>query len=296
MDLNLLYIFSAIYRERNLTRASKIVGISPAGASAALRRLRDEFQDSLFIRTAHGVEPTVRANTIAEKLGLALDLVEQARKPERVFDPAKEECVFLIGMSDYSQAIILPALLEKLRQSAPGISLAIRSTGNDSVRQALDDGAFDLIIGNVSTPLGRIRQQQLLMERFSGIVARTHPLAGKALDIRQLNDYPALLTEGHGNDRWWEHPLIRSTGYAPRRIVSIPGFLAVPLMLLDSPLVCVTAHRLCAIFTRSYPLDVVPLPFDDQSILIRQYWHERWHADPTHRWLRQAIYSLCKTL
>lgn len=42
MDLNLLHVFRAIYREKNLTRAAECLGISPAGASAALRRLREE--------------------------------------------------------------------------------------------------------------------------------------------------------------------------------------------------------------------------------------------------------------
>src|SRR5690348_15837699 len=104
--------------------------MSPAGVSAALRRLRDEFQDDLFIRKAHGVEPTVRADAIAEKARQVLELVDQAKIPGYTFDPATEKRVVLIGMRDYSQAIILPSLLDILRQSAPGTSLAIRHTGN----------------------------------------------------------------------------------------------------------------------------------------------------------------------
>lgn len=296
MDLNLLHVFSAIYREKNLTRAAESLGISPAGASAALRRLREEFQDTLFIRKAHGVEPTVRADAIAEKLSMALELVEQAKKPGHAFDPAKENRVFIVGMSDYSQAIILPSLLKALRASAPGVSLAVRHTGGTTVRKSLDDGMFDLVIGNVITPLGRIRQQHLLTEGFSGLIAQTHPLAFRTFDVQELNDYPALLTEAHGNEMWWEHPMIKATGYAPTKIVSIPGFLGVSLLLLNSPLVCVTARRLSAIFTKAYPLKTIPMPFDDQPILIRQYWHERLHNDPAHMWLRQQIYNVCKAI
>jgi DNA-binding transcriptional LysR family regulator len=296
MDLNLLNVFIAIYRERNLTRAAERLGISPAGVSAALRRLRNEFGDTLFIRKAHGVEPTVRADAIAEKFGMALELVEQAKKPDRAFNPAQEDRAFVIGMSDYSQAIILPSLLRLLRESAPGISLAIRHTGGIPVRQSLDAGAFDLVIGNVIAPLGRIRQQHLLTEAFNGVVARTHPLASKTFEVEELNKYPALLTEAHGGERWWEHPMFKASGYAPNHVISIPGFLGVSLLLLDSPLVCVTTRRLSAIFTKVYPLAVIPLPFDEQPILIRQYWHERLHNDPAHRWLRQSVYQVCKAL
>lgn len=294
MDLNLIYVFSAIYRERNLTRAADSLGMSPAGVSAALRRLRDEFQDTLFIRKSHGVEPTVRADAIAEKLRSAQELVEQARNPESLFDPARESRDFIVGMSDYSQAVILPRLLDTLRQAAPGINLAIRHTGNGAIRKTLEDGVFDLVVGNVTTPLGRTRQQQLLNDGFCGLVARGHPLADKDFTPDELNDYPALLTEAHGNERWWEHPLIKASGYAPKKLTSIPGFLGVPLLLLETPLVCVTARRLCAIFTRAYPLVEIPLPFASQPIPIRQYWHERHHNDPAHRWLRQTFYKVCQ--
>lgn len=296
MDLNLLQVFSAIYRERNLTRAAESLKMSTAGVSAALRRLRDEFQDTLFIRRPHGVEPTLRADAIAEKTRQVLELVNQAKMPGHTFDPATEKRVVVVGMSDYSQAIILPTLLKTLRQSAPGISLAIRHTGNRTIRKALEDDAFDLVIGNVITPLGRIRQQQILTEEFSGLVAQTHPLASRKFELSEINEYPALLTEAHGNERWWEHPLIKATGYHPAKIISIPGFLGVSLLLLDSKFICVTARRLSDIFTKAYPLKVIPMPFDNQPILIRQYWHERWHNDPVHRWLRQSIYNVCKSI
>lgn len=296
MDLNLLHVFAAIYRERNLTRAAENLGLTRPAVSLALRRLRDELQDPLFIRKPHGVEPTVRADTLAEKLELALSLVEEATKPTREFDPMQEDRNFVIGMSDYCMVTILPALLENLRQNTGGITLSVRHPGNEGARQALENSTFDLLIGNVQMPAGRIRQQQLLTEQFAAVVAQSHPLAHLSFDPEELNRYPALLTEGSGNYRWWENANIKSSGYNPRQIFTVPFFFGVSLLLNDSPMVFVTNRRLSRMFTAVYPVTEIPLPFDDQPIVIRQYWHERWHSDPAHRWLRQTIHSLCQKL
>lgn len=296
MDLNLLYVFSAVYREKNLSRAAETLGISPAGVSAALRRLRNEFDDILFIRKAHGVEPTVRADFIAEKFKIALEVVGQAKNPDSAFDPQRETRNFIIGISDYTQAVVLPSLLKILRTSAPGVALAFRHTGNASIRRSLDDGVFDLVIGNVISPMGRTRQQNLLTDGFCGIVASTHPLARKEFNIEELNAYPALLTEAHGNERWWEYPGIKSSGYAPSKVTSLPNFMGIARLLLDTPVVCVTTKRLSSLFIQRYPLTAVPLPFDNQPIILRQYWHERFHNDPAHRWLRQSFYNTCQNI
>lgn len=296
MDLNLVPFFLAIYRERSLTRSAEILGVSQPYVSSALRRLRAEYQDSLFIRKAHGVEPTVRAHAIAEKLEQAMSLMREAAAPEGGFDPAREERTFTLGMSDYCMAVIMPALYAELRRSAPGISIAIRHPGNEGARKALESDTFHLLLGNVQTPLGRTRQQQLFTEGFTALVDVKHPLANRNFGVDELNEYPALLTEGAGNEQWWEHPKIKMTGYAPKQVFSIPVFLGVSLLLRDSPLVCISSHRLSRMFKKAHPVTEVPLPFGEHRIAIRQFWHERWHADPAHRWLRHLIYTVCQDI
>ena len=51
VDLNLFIVFDAIYTEANLTRAGQIVGITQPAVSNALARLRETFNDPLFMST-----------------------------------------------------------------------------------------------------------------------------------------------------------------------------------------------------------------------------------------------------
>ena len=50
IDLNLFIAFDVIYTEGNLTKAGKVLGITQPAVSNALSRLRETFDDDLFVR------------------------------------------------------------------------------------------------------------------------------------------------------------------------------------------------------------------------------------------------------
>lgn len=61
-------VFAALWRDRNVTKAAKAIGMTQPALSRALARLRVEFGDPLFVRVARGVSPTDRASEIAESV------------------------------------------------------------------------------------------------------------------------------------------------------------------------------------------------------------------------------------
>ena len=61
LDLRQLRVFEALLRERNLTRASAGLGVSQPALSKTLAGLRAYFDDPLFIRVGHRMEPTAKA-------------------------------------------------------------------------------------------------------------------------------------------------------------------------------------------------------------------------------------------
>ena len=68
-DLNLFVILNAIYTEGSLTKAAEVVGITQPAVSNALARLRDKFNDDLFVRTGSG---------------LSLIHISEPTRPERI--------------------------------------------------------------------------------------------------------------------------------------------------------------------------------------------------------------------
>jgi DNA-binding transcriptional LysR family regulator len=93
IDVNLLIVFDALMHERNLTRAGKHVGLRQAAAGHALAKLRQTLHDDLFIRTPEGMQPTPRAEQMAEPVGNALRVLSIALKPAS-FDRAHSTCGF----------------------------------------------------------------------------------------------------------------------------------------------------------------------------------------------------------
>ena len=63
-DLNLFVILNAIYTEGSLTKAAEVVGITQPAVSNALSRLREKFDDELFVRTGSGMVPTQKTENI----------------------------------------------------------------------------------------------------------------------------------------------------------------------------------------------------------------------------------------
>ena len=108
IDLNLFVVFDAIYTEGNLTRAGDIIGITQPAVSNSLSRLRNLFNDPLFVRTADGMVPTPVAQNIIGSVRQSLALMRASVQDSELFDPAASDKRFRLSMTDLTQAIILP--------------------------------------------------------------------------------------------------------------------------------------------------------------------------------------------
>src|SRR6202171_1400384 len=93
IDLNLLVVFDAIMRERNVTRAGDRLGLSQPAMSHALTRLRHMLKDELFIRTPKGMVPTPRAEQLASPVKHALEGLQHSLEPDS-FEPSQAKRTF----------------------------------------------------------------------------------------------------------------------------------------------------------------------------------------------------------
>ena len=77
-DLNLFVIMNSIYTEGSLTKAAEVVGITQPAVSNALSRLREKFNDDLFVRTGSGMVPTQKTENIIADIQNALQLMQKS--------------------------------------------------------------------------------------------------------------------------------------------------------------------------------------------------------------------------
>ena len=88
-DLNLFVIMNSIYTEGSLTKAAEVVGITQPAVSNALSRLREKFDDELFVRTGSGMVPTQKTENIIKDIQNALQLMQKSVNEPDEFDPGK---------------------------------------------------------------------------------------------------------------------------------------------------------------------------------------------------------------
>jgi DNA-binding transcriptional LysR family regulator len=305
LDLNLLKVFDAIIRERNVLRASEAISLSPSAVSHALGRLRVVLKDELFVRTVAGMEPTVRALEMAPLVRDALVAIERAVGP-REFDPSLSDRPFCIAATDHMTAVILPNLLQAMSRLAPHASLTVLPASRIDLTAQIDVGRVDIALGSFSSIPHRLRDQVLFEELDTLVIDIHHPLAGREIGLQELSDLPLLVVSTGGSEDGLlsERGLTRRTemfdrqalisafgsiGKQPMFKVVQPHFLAVPSLLAGSDMAAIVPATLAKLFDNSGLVHVSPLPCTAPARTVQMIWHERHTQDPGHQWLRTLL-------
>jgi LysR family nod box-dependent transcriptional activator len=107
LDLNLIIYLDALLTERSVSRAADRVHISQSAMSDALARLRDYFQDKMFVQVGRSMVPTPLANSIAQPVRDILLQIESVASSNVQFDPRTSQRKIGILASDYVADVLL---------------------------------------------------------------------------------------------------------------------------------------------------------------------------------------------
>ena len=184
IDLNLLVYLDALLRERNVTQAANQLNLSQPAMSNGLRRLREVFGDPLLVRTSEGMTPTERALELAPVVREVLSAVDRAVQPRTDFEPAEAHRVFRIMASDYAESTLFPAVLGKLRNLAPGLTLDIMTPSDVSFLD-VERGKVDMVINRFDSMPQSFHQIHLWDDSFTCVLSPENPV----LDDFTLDNY-----------------------------------------------------------------------------------------------------------
>ncbi len=187
---------------------------------------------------------------------------------------------------------MLPGLVARLAVGAPNVDLWVVSAGVEDVYQLLVSGGVDDVIGipRRGEPLAAIRVRRLFEERFVVIGRAGHPaLAGGTLSLDDYTALPHAFVAPRGSPGGVVDDALEGLGRSRRVAVAVPHFLVVPHLVGASDLIATMGERLARTYAALMPLAVVepPLPLPRFSNVLR--WHDRWHHDPGHAWLRGLL-------
>jgi DNA-binding transcriptional LysR family regulator len=288
LDLNLLLVFDALMQEQNLSRAAARLHMSQPAVSNALTRLRAQLGEPLFKRTAKGMLPTPEAQRLYGPVRQALQLLQTGLKPQQAFDGTAKQ-LFSISMNDYGQAYLLPALLAQVRQTAPGVTLAVHDDEAGGIAARLASGDLSLAIDYIPLEGSDLCYEAFHEEKLVVIARAGHPAfaAGLTALVYQDSRHVAVHPRSGRNS-----PLELVLGSAKvRRQVQlfVPNYLPIPSLVAASDLLGTVPQRLAERAARSLALEIAPLPLALPAIQVSMIWHRQQDASPGLAWLRQCI-------
>ena len=123
------------------------LGLSQSAVSHALTRLRDLFDDPLFIRRPHGLEPTRRALELAPRIDALIDLAGETLEREAGSIRHADARRFVISAPEFITALIGAKLVNAFRKRAPNASFVVDSLAQDATLDAIRRGELDLALG-----------------------------------------------------------------------------------------------------------------------------------------------------
>ena len=291
LDLDWLSVFVEIYKTQSVSRAAQALGMEQASASIALNKLRRHFDDPLFCRTSAGMSPTPRAQTIYPDLLEALLRLEKSRGASAAFLPQESKREFRICMTDISEIVLLPSLINHLQTIAPGLVIAGEKISPDS-RRSLESGDVDLAVGFTPDLEAGFYQQALFAQNFVCLASGNHPRIGSKLTLKGFSNEGHIQVISSGTGHSIVDKVLAKNKIDRRIVLRVPSYLGVARIVSQTEFLVIVPRQLGSALAQQENVKVLEPPMQLPSYKVKQHWHERYNQDPGNVWLRTTMASL----
>lgn len=300
IDLNLLKTFDALMEHRSVTRAAQHLGVTQSAVSHALGRLRRTLDDPLLLRGPTGLQPTARAEEMANgvKRGL-IQLGDALSRP--AFDPRTTQRNVTIAAGAYFCALLIPSLVDLVRKEAPGITVRIVPVA-EKLPVLLDRGALDLALGGTTELPIRFVVEPLYREKMvwiaapgSTVVREKHGFDAIPDELRiTIASGPPFESAGRPGDTMAQsypsrdRPEWEAVAPASRAMTVYDSQTAVDVVT-RTDLIARVPEKVAAVASGRGRIAILDWIEEDASFEIAMIWHARQRSDPCLVWLRDKI-------
>jgi len=294
-DLHLLEIALALLEERSVSKVAVRLRMSQPAISTALAQLRRAFNDPLFVRTPRGMEPTPRAQALVGPAREVMLRVNRDLFANLRFDPETTEATLTFALSDVGEMVFLPKVLERLQRLAPNTSVRSVSPAPTELRYGLETGEIDLAIGYFPDFVkGNFYQQRLFTHQFTCLLRADHPIKGRRLTQKQFLELQHVSVRAEGRSQELFERYLLDKAIHRKIVLYTPHFMSLPMIIARSDLAATVPHAIGMYYSKALAnIKMMSLPMRDvPQIVLRQYWHRRFHKDPRNQWLRKLMSEL----
>lgn len=292
MDLNLLKVFDAMMRERNVTRAAQRLGLSQPAVSKAIGRLRVHLKDDLFIRSTKGMTATAHALELAGPIRQVLTLLGDTLDGAG-FNPQTSERTFRLVAVDIGSSMLLPKLAGYVSKEAPNVNLRLYPERGDALTKLDTQEADFALLPALKLP-ERFGMMDLDPVEFVLLMRQGHPLAQGELTPERYCEHSHLLVTVTGEARGFVDDFLEQNGLSRRIAMTINSFangiaiVAATDMVFAAPRGFAETHApLSNLVIRQAPFQS-PKRFH-QSALV---WNKKLTDHAAYDWFRDSVAGL----
>ena len=293
VDLNLLHALYALLEERHVSHAAKRSFLSQPAMSRALDRLRETFGDPLLVRTGRVYERTPRGERVLRELESIMGRLGAMVQGEE-FDPARSQERFRVAMTDHGSAILLPALLERVRKAAPHARLEISAWRTQAYEDVVA-GRIDLALSAEAVP-PTLESEVIFNLDFVCLVGSTQPVRKRRFTLKQYLQLPHALVETLGGQQTMVDRPLAQLGVKRSVALRLPFFLPAIFAIAKTDLVLTVPRKLAKITAPIAGLRVVEPPREIKAFPYFMAWHSRLNTEPAHAWLRDQVRIAARSL
>jgi DNA-binding transcriptional LysR family regulator len=258
LDGGLLLVFRELLRTGRASHAAQRLGLSQPAISHALARLRDLFDDPLFVRRPHGFEPTRRALQLGPQVDALIALADGLLSPDSTFDPAQSDRVFRIAAPEFVTALIGGDLIRRLRNVAPKVAFVIDHVDEAEALKALRRGEGEFAIGHFGAARPGYVVEPFLEDEWCAVAREGHPRVQGALDLagwREIGHVFAWSPSETGSAPTTEPP------HDMVMLAAVPQWLTALILVASTDGIATVPRRLAERHARKLGLQVLDLPF-----------------------------------
>ena len=212
VSLTKLRSFVAVAQFRQFRKAADEVGLSQPALSAHVRDLERQLGVSLLSRTTRSVRLTTEGELFLHRLQKVLDDLDGAVLDLRDRAALSRGRV-IVAATPSAASGLLPRAIARFQARYPGVQIQLVEDGSPGVAHRVETGEADLGVGPLSGQRSELSFSVLCRDRFVGIVAEGHALAGRSrVRLRELVEYPLLVTHRETSIRTSVEAALREGG------------------------------------------------------------------------------------
>ncbi|MBM4876708.1 LysR family transcriptional regulator [Vibrio parahaemolyticus] len=291
IDLNLLATFSYLYRHRSVSIAAEKSYVSQSAMSHSLSRLRLLFDDPLFERKGHKMEPTEHAHHIAPTVHHLLDSIAKDLLTKSAFQPENYAGVCRIGLTDYAEFIFAPRLYDEIRQRAPEAQISFINVNRSNYVALTEHEKLDVIIGSMPVLDDNFESLYLYTEKHVCMCDKQVLKGETQLSLEAFANIEQALVSPDGSLKTQVDQKLAEHGLSRKVTVASRNFLTIRHLLKKRDLIAIVPEKMALAEGFSDDLITVKPPIAVADFDIAMLWHSSRNNEDKGIWLRELVSS-----